>query len=174
MLPAKIVSAPPWDLSLVLKALTKEPFEPIDKIPIRFLTFKTVFLVAITSARRVGELSALVHNHPYTQILDDRVILRTEPAFLPKVVSPFHRNQEVTLPPFCTSPSSSGEKVFHNLDVRRSLLEYLDRCKDWRKSRALFVQFGGTQKGKGVKSSFYKSIIHFLGRAQQRFGRSDM
>lgn len=148
MIPARVTNTPPWDLCLVLNALTKEPFEPIEDTPIKMLTLKTVFLVALTSARRVGELSALVHNPPYTQILDDRVILRTDPAFLPKVVSPFHKNQEVILPSFCGSPSSAGEKVFHTRDVRRSLIEYLSRCKEWRKCRSLFIQFGGAQKGR--------------------------
>lgn len=164
MSPARMPGAPPWDLTLVLNALTKEPFEPIGDIPIKMLTLKTVFLVAITSARRVGELSALVHNPPYTQILDDRVILRVDPAFLPKVVSPFHKAQEVVLPSFCDSPSSEGEKTFHSLDVRRSLLEYLSRCSEWRKDRALFIQFGGTQKGKKASKN---SIARWIRQAIQ-------
>lgn len=66
MLPAKIDTTPPWDLSLVLNALTQDPFEPIGEIPIKYLTLKTAFLIAITTARRVGEMSPLVHSHPYT------------------------------------------------------------------------------------------------------------
>ncbi|XP_040269655.1 uncharacterized protein LOC120985658 [Bufo bufo] len=34
---------PPWDLGLVLSALTTPPFEPIDNIPLRLLTMKTFF-----------------------------------------------------------------------------------------------------------------------------------
>lgn len=164
MIPARSVRPPPWDLSLVLNALTKSPFEPLEDIPIKLLTLKTVFLVAITSARRVGELSALVSNPPYTRILDDRVVLRTDPAFLPKVVSPFHRNQEVVLPSFCTSPSSAGERAFHTLDVRRALIEYLSRCEEWRKCRSLFVLFGGTQKGSRASKS---SIARWIKQAIQ-------
>lgn len=132
MLPTRSV-VPPWDLSLVFNALTQAPFEPIEQASVKHLTIKTIFLVAITTARRVGEISALVHNPPYTQILDDRVILRTDPAFLPKVVTAFHRNTEVVLPSFCSSPSSAKEKVFHTLDVRRALVEYLHRVSEWRK-----------------------------------------
>lgn len=164
LVPTRRNTTPPWDLSLVLNALTKSPFEPIDEISLKHLTLKTAFLVAITSARRVGELSALVHSHPYTQILEDRVILKTDPAFLPKVVSDFHRNQEVILPSFCTSPASAGEKTFHTLDVRRSLLEYLDRSRGWRKARSLFVQFSGTQKGQRASSN---SIARWLRQAIQ-------
>ncbi|KAI2644945.1 ORF V: Enzymatic polyprotein [Labeo rohita] len=50
---------PPWDLSLVLEALCRPPFEPIEEISDRHLTIKTVFLIAITSLKRVGDLQAL-------------------------------------------------------------------------------------------------------------------
>lgn len=156
---ARRITTPPWNLSLVLIALTGPPFEPITEILIKHLTLKTAFLISITAARRVGELSALVHSHPYTQILEDRLILRTDPAFLPKVVSDFHRNQEVILPSFCASSASAGERILHRLDVRHSLIEYLDRSTGWRKSRSLFVQFSGTQKGQKATSN---SIARWL------------
>ncbi len=50
---------PPWDLALVLEALCKPPFEPLEEVSDRVLTFKTVFLLAITSMKRVGDLQAL-------------------------------------------------------------------------------------------------------------------
>ncbi|XP_056407318.1 uncharacterized protein LOC130298508 [Hyla sarda] len=45
------------------------------------------------------------------------------------VVSDFHLSQEVVLPSFCANPSSEGENVFHMLDVRRCVIEYLERTK---------------------------------------------
>lgn len=50
---------PNWDLPSVLWALTKHPFEPIESIDLKFLTWKTVFLVALASAARVSEIHAL-------------------------------------------------------------------------------------------------------------------
>ena len=50
---------PSWDLPTVLEAMMKHPFEPIESILLDMLTLKTVFLVAIFSAKRVGELNAL-------------------------------------------------------------------------------------------------------------------
>ena len=41
---------PPWDLEIVLKYL-RDQLEPISSISIRDLTLKTVFLVALDSAR---------------------------------------------------------------------------------------------------------------------------
>ncbi len=50
---------PPWDLAVVLEALCRPPFEPIEEISDRHLTLKTVFLLAISSLKRVGDLQAL-------------------------------------------------------------------------------------------------------------------
>lgn len=44
---------PTWKLHTVLTALTKAPFEPAHRIPLRFLRMKVVFLIAITLARRI-------------------------------------------------------------------------------------------------------------------------
>ncbi|KAL0147122.1 hypothetical protein M9458_057646, partial [Cirrhinus mrigala] len=50
---------PTWDLAVVLEALCRPPFEPIEEIPVRFLTIKTALLLALTSLKRVGDLQAL-------------------------------------------------------------------------------------------------------------------
>ena len=47
---------PQWDLILVHTFLMCSPFEPMHSCPFRLLTLKSVFLVAITSARGVSEL----------------------------------------------------------------------------------------------------------------------
>ena len=49
----------PWDLTLVLRALTQHPFEPIDSISIKFLTWKTAFLIALATGRRCCEIHAI-------------------------------------------------------------------------------------------------------------------
>ncbi len=50
---------PPWDLAVVLEALCRPPFEPIEEISEHLLTLKTVLLLAISSLKRVGNLQAL-------------------------------------------------------------------------------------------------------------------
>ena len=55
---------PQWSLALVLKQLTKAPFETLATTDLRLITFKTDFLVAITSARRTSELVALRYDYP--------------------------------------------------------------------------------------------------------------
>ncbi|XP_069612715.1 ankyrin repeat and SAM domain-containing protein 1A isoform X8 [Ranitomeya imitator] len=154
---------PSWDLNLVLSALTGPPFEPIETISIKTLSLKTILLVALTSARRISDIQALSSNPPFTKILDDRVTLRPDPAYLPKVASKFHRSQEVSLPSFCPNPKNEKEQNFHNLDVRRCLIQYLDSTREYRKEGSLFVCFQGPRKGfrasKGTLARWIKEAI---------------
>lgn len=89
--PGPLISFPKWNLSLVLQGLTKSPFEPIEEASLRFLTLKTILLVAVTSGRRICEIQALSTQEPFMRYL---------PAFLPKVSSVFHLTQEVILSTF--------------------------------------------------------------------------
>ena len=50
---------PAWDFSLVLRFLNTSPFEPLSDAPLRALTQKVLFLLALATAKRVGELQAL-------------------------------------------------------------------------------------------------------------------
>ena len=50
---------PAWDLSLVLRFLNTSSFEPLSMAPLRALTQKVLFLLALATAKRVGELQAL-------------------------------------------------------------------------------------------------------------------
>ena len=52
-------SALGWDVNKVLLALRSPPFEPLRDISLRNLTQKCLFLVALATAKRVGELQAL-------------------------------------------------------------------------------------------------------------------
>ena len=55
------VRPPSWDLPTVLNFLTSSPFEPLASASLRDLTRKTLFLLALATAKRVGELQALSH-----------------------------------------------------------------------------------------------------------------
>lgn len=127
-------------LHLVLKALMGFPFEPLASVSVRFVTLKTIFLTAITSARTVSELGSLSINLCVFQ--DDSVVLRLDPSFLPKINSLFHRTQELVLPTLCPNPNSPKEWAWHSLDVRRVLSFYIDHTREFRKSEVLFVLFG--------------------------------
>ncbi|XP_073438029.1 acyl-CoA-binding domain-containing protein 7 isoform X1 [Dendrobates tinctorius] len=100
----------PWDLGLVLGSLCRDPYMPSDRMSISTLSQKTAFLVAITTAKRIGEIQALSTKDPYLQIRDDHVTLRLDPAFIPKVASYQNINQEIVLPSFCSNPRNEKEQ----------------------------------------------------------------
>lgn len=50
----------PWDLNMVLTELVGPPLEPLATCSLLHLSMKTDFLITSTSARRLGELQALV------------------------------------------------------------------------------------------------------------------
>ncbi|XP_013927219.1 PREDICTED: uncharacterized protein LOC106553274 [Thamnophis sirtalis] len=130
--PPTVHRYPSWDLHKLLDALTCAPFEPLRKVSLRFLTLKVAFLVAITSARRVSELQALPTRDDLCIFHHDKVVLRLDPSFIPKVCSCFHRSEELILPNFCPDSSHPLEKKWHTLDalgpVQTWLGQELEKC----------------------------------------------
>ena len=54
---------PAWDLNTVLQFLTSDTFEPLGSADLLRLTQKTVFLLAMATAARIGELHAIDVSH---------------------------------------------------------------------------------------------------------------
>ena len=50
---------PAWDVTLVFQSMTRAPYESLRTLDESFLAQKTLFLLALASAKRVGELHAL-------------------------------------------------------------------------------------------------------------------
>ena len=84
--PPKRKLLPNWNLSIVLKALLKPPFEPIATCSLRYLTWKTTFLVALASGRRRSEIHALCFDSDHFKQNQDQTILKLypDPNFVPK------------------------------------------------------------------------------------------
>ncbi|XP_077138947.1 uncharacterized protein LOC143804593 [Ranitomeya variabilis] len=157
---------PSWDLNLVLRALCKDPYTLREDMPISVRTWKTAFLVAITTAKRVGEIQALSIKDPYLQVREDHIILKLDPAFVPKVASFKNRDQEIILPSFCDNPSNEKEQALHSLDVRQAVLDYLEATSSWRKDSNLFILFGGKNRGKKAsKTSIARWITSIISKA---------
>lgn len=55
---------PAWDMSLLLDALSSPRFEPLAQAELKRLSMKTAFCMAVTSAKRVGELHMLSISGP--------------------------------------------------------------------------------------------------------------
>ena len=90
------VIVPSWSLDIVLSALKQPPYYPLDAISLKHLTLRTVFLLAIASARRVSELHALRLNLLTWKPAE--VIAYVDPAFLPKVHTNWHCNRPIAFP----------------------------------------------------------------------------
>ncbi|XP_067320571.1 uncharacterized protein [Anolis sagrei] len=151
--------SPSWSLELVLAVLMRPPFEPLATIDLPYLSWKVAFLVAITSARRASELCALRVDPPYLKFHKDKVVLRTDISFLPKVSTTFHMSQEIVLPSFFQNPTTPLEKGWHCLDVRRALAFYVDRTAGIRKTPRLFIKYRKDERGLPLSSQRFSSWV---------------
>ncbi len=78
---------PPWDLSAVLVALTEKEFEPLNKVDMKALTYKVLFLVALASARHILEFHALSVETPFLIERAHSFNLAVNTAFLLKTIT---------------------------------------------------------------------------------------
>ena len=112
----------------MLGALQHAPFEPIEAVELKWLSLKTALLLAVCSAKRIGELHALSVHQECCKLLPGNagVILRPNPAFLPKVLSDANLNQTIELSPW--PPSQEDEGTGHQASAIcpvRALLGYI-------------------------------------------------
>ena len=81
-----------------LLKLCKYPFEPLGQVDLKFLTLKTLFLVAAASGRRVSYLHALTINEGHIRWDRDGVSIIPSPEFLAKNESLNYISNKITLP----------------------------------------------------------------------------
>ncbi|KAL0148327.1 hypothetical protein M9458_056389 [Cirrhinus mrigala] len=139
---------PTWDLSVVLEALCRPPFEPIEGIVDRFLTIKTVLLLALSSLKRVGDLQALSVAPSFLEFAPglSKAFLYPRSGYVPKVPSSTPR--PVVLQAFCPPPFRDPDQQKLNcMCPVRALDTYVHRAARWRKSDQLFVCYGPPKKG---------------------------
>ena len=132
---------PSWNLSLVLRQLTKAPFEPLKEASLKHLTFKTVFLLALGSGKRRSEIHAWLHKNTRHQSDWSKVSLYPSPSFLSK-------NQLAKEGPDSVAPlvipalAPSLDKLLkgdRSPCPVRALLYYLHRTSDLRQNKELVL-----------------------------------
>ena len=108
--PSRVTVVPSWDLTLASRSVSGQ-VEPIGEAELRWLSAKTAFLLAITSAKRVGELHALSVSQMCLRWYPggSGVTLLPNPSFLPKRGAYSHVNQAIELAAF--SPPSSSQQA---------------------------------------------------------------
>ncbi|KAI2666499.1 ORF V: Enzymatic polyprotein [Labeo rohita] len=95
---------PTWDLAVVLEALCRPPFEPIEESSDHHLSIKTVLLLALTSLKRVGDLQALSVAPSHLEFAPGmaKAFLYPRPGNVPKVLS--SAPWPIVLQAFCPPP----------------------------------------------------------------------
>ena len=66
--PSRPLCPPAWDLAAVLKFLNSAVFEPLRSASLWNLTKKVLFLLALATAKRVGELQALSRSVSFVHV----------------------------------------------------------------------------------------------------------
>lgn len=130
---------PAWDLFLVLAALRKPPFEPLADSAFKWLTYKTVFLLALATARRRSEIHGLSGDKQDIAFNPDgSVSLRFLPEFLAKTQDPSSSLPSVTVRSLSDILARDDED--RKLCPVRALSYYLARSNPRRKNqRRLFI-----------------------------------
>ncbi len=133
---------PTWDLAVVLEALSKAPFEPLEDVPWRFLTVKTVFLLAIWRESVICRPCQWPHHVSSLRLVWREHFCTPGRGMSLRCPQLFHGQlffrRSVHLP--------FGILTRKSLIVR-ALDTYVHRAALWRKSDHLFVCYGPYKKG---------------------------
>ena len=132
-------SIPTWDPSLVLLGLTKAPFEPLSEAPLMWLTYKTVFLLALASGKRRSEIHAWTHSSVSSRRNWSEVTVSPSPAFLAKnqLASDGPDSIKPVVIPALTTMLDSSLVDDKSLCPVRALTVYLDKTKSMRKGKGI-------------------------------------
>jgi len=123
--PARMALRPTWDVASVLSYL--QTWDPPDQLSLQDLSHKTLTLVALSSIRRISDLSLLSIEEGHMAQTQDRIIFQLR--FGLKQARPNH-----------TSPVVSFDRLQDSsLCVVHHLTHYMDRVAPLRTSKALFI-----------------------------------
>lgn len=169
-LPTAHTVVPEWSLEIVLSALKKPPFyaKNLQDLSLKHLTLRTVFLLALTSARRASEIHALDFSR--TCWNPNGVSLVTRDNFVPKCNTVWHRTRPIVLP----ATFDHQDPELRKLCVRTTLRAYVNRTKVLRSAYGadqLLLCYGGSRKGKPVSkqriSTWLKDVVRLAYKAKQ-------
>jgi len=171
--PAVRTRVPTWDLAVVLEGLCQAPFEPIEDVPEKFVTLKTIFLLAISSLKRIGDIQALSVSPSCLEFAPGmaKAFLLPKPGYVPKV--PTNVVRPVLLQAFCPPPfRTSDQERLNLLCPVRALDAYVHRSALWRKSEQLFVCFGPPNRGcPASKQRLSKWVVEAISLAYESAGQ---
>ena len=165
------VRPPAWDLGRVLGSLKGAPYEPLSAASERSVGLKALFLLALASSKRVGELHGLSYRVSHTRRWKEMSF-----GFVPGFVAK-------TQDPSTSDPRFEGFTVpalprdGHGEDARllcpvRALRRYLDMTASCRPTcERLFVSTGESKR-EISKNSISHWIRRVISRAYEETGGS--
>ena len=152
---------PAWELNVVLSRLRGAPYEPLNSSSVAHLTRKTVFLIALATAARVGEIHAIdVTRIKFQRREHGAVFLGLCWDFIAKNQLPGQSDRQFKIPPLSSIVGREDEEELLLCPVR-ALKIYLERTKEDRgKRKRLFLPVSKT-----VKTEISKNAIALWLRA---------
>jgi len=165
---------PRWNIALVLNALSQAPFEPMASADMKFVTWKTAFLILLASGSRASEVHALEFNSLKFQENYRYVLVEPVPEFKAKTANKDARSQrlEIIKIPALTPTLSPDMREDKSLCPVRAIKVYRARSEEFRKqnsSRRLFISFKKGFSGDIHRNTFVgwiKSLILFAHKTQ--------
>ncbi len=171
--PAARTRVSTWDLAIVLQGLSLAAFEPLEEVLDKFLTLKALFLLAISSLKRIGDLQTLSVAPSCLEFALGMVkaFLHPRPGYVPKV--PANVARSIMLQAFCPPPFQNADQERYNLLCPVWTLDaYVHRAARWRKNEQLFVCFGPPNKGPSVsKQRMSKWVVEAISLAYESAGQ---
>jgi integrase len=159
-------SMPTWDLALVLRALTRHPFEPLTQATDKYLSLKTVFLVALATGCRVSEIHALdMSSIRYTKGHRE-IQISPNIRFLSKTQRASDAQRQLAVIKIKALASNLQEDMIEDRSLCpvRALRYYLDRTSVHRRDQnRLFVSHVAMHKEvtKATISLWIKKVIQY-------------
>ena len=163
------LSPPAWDLSMVLRFLNSSAFEPLSDTPLHALTQKVLFLLALATAKRVGELQAL--SSVVTFVHGD-ACLSYVPQFVAKSES-LTRSIPRSFLVKSLSDFAAGLEDDLLLCPVQALHIYLDRTASFAPRHHLFVspRHPSHSLSKNAVSFFLRDVISSAGASRPEVGQ---
>ncbi len=171
--PAARTRVPTWDLAIVLQGLSMASFEPLEEVPAKFLTLKALFLLSISSLKRIEDLQALSVAPSCLEFAPGMVkaFLHSRPGYVPKV--PANVARLIIVQAFCPPPFQNADQERHNLLCPVWALDaYVHRAALWHKNEQLFICFGPPNKGSPAsKQRMSKWVVEAISLAYESAGQ---
>ena len=162
---------PNWDVSLVLQSLTRAPYEPLRSADERFLAQKTLFLLALASAKRIGELHALSYCVSHSRDWGEASFVFV-PGFVAKTQDPSSQDPRFDSFTIPALPKASDNPNGRLLCPVRAVKLYLRRTAPHRPAcERLFLTTGPNPK-EIAKNTISFWLRKTIARAYELAGRS--